>query len=56
MADIQLIQYKNQHKTSSNRRNVSFCNKIGVKESNAGVRIFSCLCMRLKTWVKCRED
>jgi len=31
MADIQLIQCKNQQKTFSNRRNIVPCKEIGVK-------------------------
>ena len=38
MADIQLIQSKNQQKTSSNRRNIVLYKEIGVKEANADVR------------------
>jgi len=36
MADIQLIQCKNQQKTSSYRRNI--VKEIGIKESNDDVR------------------
>jgi len=38
MADIQLIQCKNQQQTSSNRGNVVPYKEIGVKESNGDVR------------------
>jgi len=41
MADIQLIQCKNQQKTSSNRGNIVLYKEIGVKESNGGVRILT---------------
>jgi len=41
MADIQLIQCKNQQKTSSNRGNIVPYNEIGVKESNYDVRILT---------------
>jgi len=41
MADIQLIQCKNQQKTSSNRGNIVPCKEIGVKESNGDVRILT---------------
>jgi len=34
MADIQLIQCKNQQKTCSNRQNIVPCKEIGVKESS----------------------
>jgi len=37
MADIQLIQCKNQQKTYSNRQNIMLYEEIGVKESNANV-------------------
>jgi len=39
MADIQLIQCKNQQKTSSYRRNSVPNKEIGIKESNDDVRI-----------------
>jgi len=38
MADIQLIQCKNQQKTSSYRRNIVPYKEIGIKESNYDVR------------------
>ena len=38
MADIQLIQCKNQQKTSSYRRNRVPYKEIGIKESNDDVR------------------
>jgi len=41
MADIQLIQCKNQPKTSSNRRNIVPYKEIGVRESNGDVRILT---------------
>jgi len=41
MADIQLIQCKNQQKTSSNRGNIVLCKEIGVKESNGDVGILT---------------
>jgi len=41
MADIQLVQWKNQQKTSSNHRNIVPYKEIGVKELNASVRIFT---------------
>jgi len=44
MADIQLLQSKNQQKTSSSRRKIVLCKEMGLKEireSNAGVRIFT---------------
>jgi len=41
MAHIQLIQCKNQHKTSSNRRNIVPYKDIGVKESNGDFRILT---------------
>jgi len=59
MADIQLIQCKNQQKTSSNRRNIVPYKEIGIKESNGDVRTFigkfikgrSCACA-VKMWLK----
>jgi len=39
MANIQLIQCKNQQKTSSDRGNIMPYKEIGVKESNGDVRI-----------------
>jgi len=41
MADIQPIQCKNQQKTFSNPRNIVPYTEIGVKESNADVRILT---------------
>jgi len=41
MADTQLIQCKNQQKTSSNRGNVVPFKEIGVEESNGDVRILT---------------
>jgi len=41
MADIQLIQCKNQQKTSSNRGNIVPHNEIKVEESNGDVRILA---------------
>jgi len=41
MADIQLIQCKNQQKTFSNRRNIVPYKEIGVRESNGDVRILT---------------
>jgi len=41
MADIQLIQCKNQQKTSSNRGNIVPYKEIRVKESNGDVRILT---------------
>jgi len=41
MADIQLIQCKNQQKTSSNRRNIVPRKEIVVKESNGDVKILT---------------
>jgi len=41
MADIQLIQCKNQPKTSSYRRNIVPYKEIGIKESNGDVRILT---------------
>jgi len=41
MADIQLIQCKNQQKTSSDRENIVPYKEIGVKESNGDVRILT---------------
>jgi len=41
MSDIQLIQCKNQQKTSSNRGNIVPCKEIWVKESNDDVRILT---------------
>jgi len=41
MADIQLIQCKNQQKTSSTRGNVVAYKEIGVKESNDDVKILT---------------
>jgi len=41
MADIQLMQCKNQQKTSSNRQNIVPRKEIGVKESNDDVRILT---------------
>jgi len=38
MADIQLIQCKNQQKTSSYHRNIVPYMEIGIKESNDDVR------------------
>jgi len=38
MADIQLIQCKNQQKTSSYRRNILPYKEIGIKELNDDVR------------------
>jgi len=38
MADIRLIQCKNQQKTSSNRGNIVPYKEIGDKESNGDVR------------------
>jgi len=38
MADIQLIQCKNQQKTSPYRRNIVPYKEIGIKESNDDVR------------------
>jgi len=52
MVDIRLIQCKNQQTTSKNRRNIGLHKEILVKESNAGVRIFSCLRMRIENMVK----
>jgi len=43
MADIHLIQYKNQLKTSSNRRNIVHYKEIGVQESNGDVTILTAL-------------
>jgi len=40
MADIQLIQWKNQQKPS-NRGNIVPYKEIGVKESNGDVRILT---------------
>jgi len=40
MADIQLIQFKNEQKSSLNRRNIVLCKEIWVKESN-DVRILT---------------
>jgi len=39
MANIRLIECKNQQKTSSNRGNIVPRKEIGVKESNGDVRI-----------------
>jgi len=41
MADFQLIQCKNQEKTSSNRENIVPYKEIGVKEWNGDVRILT---------------
>jgi len=41
MADIQLIQCKNQQKTSSNHENIVPCKEIRVKESNGDVRVLT---------------
>jgi len=41
MADIQLIQCKNQQKTSLNRGNIVRYMEVGVKESNGDVRILT---------------
>jgi len=41
MADIQLIQCKNQQKTSSYRRNIVPYKEVGIKESNDDVRILT---------------
>jgi len=41
MADTQLIQCKNQQKTSSNSANIVPYKEIGVKESNGDVRILT---------------
>jgi len=41
MADIQLIQCKNQQKMSLNRRNIVPNKEIGVKESNGDVGILT---------------
>jgi len=41
MADIQLIQFKNQQKTSSNREHIVHYKEIGVKESNGDVKILT---------------
>jgi len=41
MADVQLIQCKNQQKTSSNRGNIMPYKEIWVKESNGDVRILT---------------
>jgi len=38
---IQHIEFKNQQKTSSNRRNIIPDKEIGVEESNSGVKIFT---------------
>jgi len=39
--DLQHIECKNQQKTSSNRQNIVPCKEIGIKESNAGVKILT---------------
>jgi len=41
MADIELIQCKNQQKTSSSRQNIVPCKEIGANESNGDVRILT---------------
>jgi len=41
MADIQLIQCKNQQQTSSNRGNIVPYKEIGVNESNGDNRILT---------------
>jgi len=41
MADTQLIQCKNQQKTSLNRRNIVPSKEIRVKESNDDLRILT---------------
>jgi len=41
MADIQPIKFKNQQKTSSNRRNIVPCKEIWIKESNGDVIILT---------------
>jgi len=41
LAAIQLIQCKNQQKTSSRRRNIVFCKEIWVKEANDDVKILT---------------
>jgi len=41
MADIRLIQCKNQQKKSLNRGNIVSYKEIGVKESNVDVRILT---------------
>jgi len=41
MADIQLIQRKNQQKMSLSRRNSVLYKEIGVKESNGDVRVLT---------------
>jgi len=41
MADIQLIQCKNQQKMSLNRQNIVPFKEIGVNKSNVGVRILT---------------
>jgi len=41
MAVIQLVEYKDQQKMSSNRQNIIPYKEIVVKESNAGVRLFT---------------
>jgi len=59
MADIQLMQCKNQQKTPTNSRNIVPYKKIGVTETNADVRILTgslpmavlCACA-VKIWLK----
>jgi len=41
MADIQLIQCKNQQKTSSNHGNIVLHKEIGIKKLNGDVRILT---------------
>jgi len=41
MANIKLIQCKNQQKTSSNRGNIVPYKDIGVNESNGDVRVLT---------------
>jgi len=52
MADIQLIECKNQQKTYSNRRNIMLYEEIGVKESNANVRILTGRSQIAVSWLK----
>jgi len=54
MADIQLIQCKNQQKTSSNQGNIVPYKEIGVKESNFNRKFTNsrlCACT-VKIWLK----
>jgi len=52
MADIQLIQCKNQQKTTSYCRNSLLYNEIGIKKSNDDVKFFSSI---VDTCLSCED-